>query len=590
MFECFSISKTKPPLPITTEISEICVYNFIYENDTIYEDFIKNNPIDNFDINSFNAIKSLYTKKIVFILYYLYVKGGIYIDMRVIPTKHIQDLDLNNISFLCVNSMMNKNTLFLGVLGCKKNEPFVLEIIQQISLTQDNDTNNLLFTFLNKNNNVLFLNEKQLLPNCVSTVDTNNNILFNHYYDDNNFYKFKLTTIKPTKQSDKQNIKIGISLLVFDTINKFFSNGINQNSLYLCELLLNIGFDTYFVVNDNELLKIDENIFKKQMYDERFKYIKYSDILQSELDIYISLSFSDTNNYIYNYLKYLHTKLVGYFCGNSYIIDTEKILYNQHKNKQGAYDFSINNKPRYDVIWSIPQMSDTNLYYWQILYRCPVISVPFVWSTSAIKLHMLVNKCSEKELLYKCKNDKNNKKIAIFEPNISIMKWALPSILICEDCYRKKQNIKHLYVTNLLESNKIIDFNMNEFNKLLSNIDLVKHKKCSVESRYNTLEFMSKIADIAVSHQWGNPLNYLYFDLAWLGYPIIHNANLCKDVGYFYNDFNYVEGSQMLNYAINNHDNNLERYIINNRIAINRFLTTNLTLMKDYENLIFDLL
>jgi hypothetical protein len=100
---------------------------------------------------------------------------------------------------------------------------------------------------------------------------------------------------------------------------------------------------------------------------------------------------------------------------------------------------------------------------------------------------------------------------------------------------------------------------------------------------------MTKRADIAVSHQWGNPLNYLYFDLAWLGYPIIHNANLCKDVGYYYNDFNYVEGSQMLNYAIHNHDENLGKYVINNRTAIHRFLTTNFTLMKDYENLIYDL-
>jgi hypothetical protein len=100
---------------------------------------------------------------------------------------------------------------------------------------------------------------------------------------------------------------------------------------------------------------------------------------------------------------------------------------------------------------------------------------------------------------------------------------------------------------------------------------------------------MSKIADIAVSHQWGNPLNYLYFDLAWLGYPIIHNAHLCNDVGYYYPDFNYVDGSEILNFAINNHDNNLDKYIMNNRTAINRFLTTNVVLMKDYEKLIRNL-
>lgn len=592
--ECVTISKIKPPSAIVMEISEICNYTFMYEHNAVYEEFIKNNPIETCDVNVFNAIKSVHAKKIVFSLYYLYIKGGICMDIRVIPTQFIQNLYGSNISFFCVKSIMNQHSLFLGVFGCKQGEPLVLELMREIinNETSNPNINNIMSTFLNNNNNpnVLFLNEKQKVPGCVSTVDASDNILFNHYYNDEQFYKCSLPIKTRDKQTDKKQIKIGISLIIFDTVNRFFSNGINQNSLYLCELFLNIGFDTYFVVNDSELQKIHPDVLKKQLYDDRFQYIKYSEILQSELDVYITLSFSDTNTYIYHYLKYLNTKLVGYFCGNSYIIDTEKILYNQHKDKQGAYDYYINNQSRFDVIWSIPQMSETNLHYWQILYRCAVVTVPFVWSTSAIKLHMMVtNVGSEEELMYKCKNDKNNKKIAIFEPNISIMKWALPSILICEDCYRKTQNIKHVYITNLLSSNKLIDFNMSEFNKLLLNIDLVKHKKCSVESRYNTLEFMTKRADIAVSHQWGNPLNYLYFDLAWLGYPIIHNANLCKDVGYYYNDFNYVEGSQMLNYAIHNHDENLGKYVINNRTAIHRFLTTNFTLMKDYENLIYDL-
>jgi hypothetical protein len=56
---------------------------------------------------------------------------------------------------------------------------------------------------------------------------------------------------------------------------------------------------------------------------------------------------------------------------------------------------------------------------------------------------------------------------------------------------------------------------------------------------------MSNYCDIAVSHQWENPLNYLYFDLAWMDWPIVHNAHLCKDIGYFYNEFNYEEGGNV---------------------------------------------
>lgn len=586
---CLCISKIKPPLQIIKEISEYLDYTFIYEVNKNFEKFINDNNVDGYTINDFNKITDSYSKKIVFILFYLYVMGGIYIDIRVIPNKNILNIDFDKFSLYCVTSIMNTDNLFLGTFGCKKNHPNVLKLIQNISNIPNINQEQLIYE-IKKCENILFFKEKKILENCVSTVDTSDNILFNHYFDDIKYYKYPLIK-KDTNfinNNNNKNIKIGITLSVFDSVTKFFSNGINQNSLYLCELLLNIGFDTYFILSDEGLIDLNEDIIKKTFYDDRFKYIKYSEILTADLNVLITLSFSDSNLYIHNYLKYNNTKLVGYFCGNSYIIDTEKILYNQHKEKQGDIDYFIENTPRYDVIWSIPQMSDINLHYWKILYRCDVITVPFVWSKNAIKLHSIVNNCDENDLLYKIK-DSTERKIAIFEPNLSIMKWALPSILITENCYRNNKNIKHLYITNI-NSSKIIDFNMPIFNKLLNNIDLVKDKKCSIESRFNTLEFMTKVADIAVSHQWGNPLNYLYLDLAWLGYPIIHNAELCKDVGYYYNGFNYTEGSEMLDYAIKNHDNNLEKYLLQNRISIDRYLSTNIVLIKDYENLVFNLI
>ena len=133
-------------------------------------------------------------------------------------------------------------------------------------------------------------------------------------------------------------------------------------------------------------------------------------------------------------------------------------------------------------------------------------------------------------------------------------------------------------------------FNMDKFNTIMKNLDLVRDGKCSIESRYNTLEFMSKIADIVVSHQWGNPLNYVYFDLAWLGYPIVHNARLCKDVGYYYDDFNYTDGSKVLDDVIRNHDQNIHSYILENRKNIAKYLSDNIILIAKYKSLIFKLL
>lgn len=589
MVHLFTIGKMKQPHGIIDEYNKIGTFEFIYENNENYYDFITNNPIENYSIELFRKINNEIVKRHVFILYYLYVKGGVYIDLRVIPTMNVNTIKFEHFGLFCVRSIMNEKNLFLGILGSQNNRKVVLDLIHELSMFDYTNKNHyeIIYEKILNSKKVLVLGEKKIINNCVSTVDKENNILFNHYVNDELFYKYPIIQ-KNINSLTEKDIKIGITLTIFDTPNKFFSNGINQNSLYLCEVLLNGGFDVYFIIQDSNLTNISEDKIKEQLYDNRFKYIQYSNILSLELNVLITLSFSGMDNYVHNYLKYTNTKTVGYFCGNSYIIDTETILYDQHKTKENEFQFLLNNKCRYDEIWSIPQMSDINLHYWKILYRTNAIKVPFVWSKNAIKLHALLNNCSEEELLYKNKHDE--KKIAILEPNISIMKWALPAALICEDCYRNNKNIKHLYITNINSSSNIIDFNMNKFNKMMKNLDLVKDHKCSIEARFNTLEIMSKIADIVVSHQWGNPLNYIYFDLAWLGYPIVHNARLCKDVGYYYDDFNYTDGSEILNEVIQTHDENIEAYIVKNRKNIEKYLSDNIILIAKYKALIFDVI
>jgi hypothetical protein len=247
--------------------------------------------------------------------------------------------------------------------------------------------------------------------------------------------------------------------------------------------------------------------------------------------------------------------------------------------------------PVLDEIWSIPQMVNTNLYYWKTFYRANCIAVPFVWSTKSFYFTMKqLGVTDEKELLYV--NRGEDKNVGIFEPNISIMKWCLPSIIICENAYRKNKNLKHLYITNVPQngSNGVNEFNLTTFNDAISNLDIFKDGICSIETRFNTIDFMKNYCDIAVSHQWENPLNYLYFDLAWMGWPLVHNAYLCSDVGYFYEGFNYEQGGDILLDVIQNHDKNIDEYTKRNRLAIDRYLPTNEELKSKYYDLISNIL
>jgi len=236
-------------------------------------------------------------------------------------------------------------------------------------------------------------------------------------------------------------------------------------------------------------------------------------------------------------------------------------------------------------------MTNTNQYYWEILCRQKCIEVPFVWSNNAIKLIQLVTNKTYNELLY-IPNENTKNKIAIFEPNISIMKWALPSLLICENAYRKNADIKHVFVNNVHGKNindPLNNFNLDAFNSVSMNLDLFVEKKITIEGRYNTLEFMSNYSNIVVSHQWENNLNYIYFDLCWMGWPIVHNASLCKELGYYYKEFNYEQGSQKLIECIENHHKNHYDYLQKNRKIIDKYLPTNKILQEKYIKLINNL-
>lgn len=169
------------------------------------------------------------------------------------------------------------------------------------------------------------------------------------------------------------------------------------------------------------------------------------------------------------------------------------------------------------------------------------------------------------------------------------MKWSLPCLMIAELCHRRYNNVRHVYVTNILRDNKPStnnQFNLKQFENAVRCLDLHGERKISVESRYVTLDMMRSNCDIAISHQWENNLNYLYFDSAWMGWPVLHNANLCQDIGYYYEEFNYEQGAEMLNHILVNHDANSNAYLIKNRRSIEPFLPSNVHLQNKYRQLV----
>lgn len=90
-------------------------------------------------------------------------------------------------------------------------------------------------------------------------------------------------------------------------------------------------------------------------------------------------------------------------------------------------------------------------------------------------------------------------------------------------------------------------------------------------------------------HQQDIGLNYLYFDAAWLGFPVIHNAEFLKGLAWYYDRYNVDEAVKHLQYVIKNFDKDeksREKYIKKSREYISQFLPEQEKNVRGYRQLI----
>ena len=199
--------------------------------------------------------------------------------------------------------------------------------------------------------------------------------------------------------------KIGITINYAKDIFELFRNGIVQNAIFLYDLLVNIDqYDVHFIIDYSNVEYLDEM---------KYKCVKRSEVTEFGFNIVFTLCFQLSVNE-YQILKKNGTKNIFYNCGNMYILESESCLY-ANKTRTPLYQTF----PLFDACWNIPQSSNTNHYYLKTLLRCDVIEIPFIWSPKLI---------DQPENRYIKRSE--IKSIAIFEPNISIMKWSFPALLV----------------------------------------------------------------------------------------------------------------------------------------------------------------
>ncbi|WP_322034692.1 DUF2827 family protein, partial [Burkholderia sp. BCC1970] len=204
----------------------------------------------------------------------------------------------------------------------------------------------------------------------------------------------------------------------------------------------------------------------------------------------------------------------------------------------------------YDAVWTIPEFERSCLHYYQTGLRAPVTIVPHIWHP------MLFDKARATlgaGLSFGYQPGKPRWRVTMFEPNICMVKTSIIPMLVTEEAYRAKPDfVEFVRVCNTLHLKE-----HTTFVHFAKSLDIVNHGITTFESRYAVYEFMAAYGDAVVSHTWENAQNYLYYELLYGDYPLIHNSPFLGKAGYFYPDFDCQAGGRALLRAFAEHDANL---------------------------------
>ncbi len=378
-------------------------------------------------------------------------------------------------------------------------------------------------------------------------------------------------------------MKVGIIISLTKEYESMWINGIKLNALNLSKMLNQIeGLDVYILdaaKNVSDLTKVNWDYNK-------YKIAKFT-AMENEIDLMFMVGASlPTSRISLMKSKNPNLKVVKYQCGNSYVVDMERVMFDTiTESMVPSWDGG------HDETWVIPQQEYQNLEYFKTIYRqedSQIKTVPFIWDPEPLDEFNKLLKRAGKLIPGYIPKDAKDKKLSVMEPNINVVKYSLMTIMIAERVFREsgKNAFKQIYIGSgkKLLKNKY-------YLAMIKNFDIVNSpdNKIKYVGRYPVSTFLASETDIVLSHQWENPLNYAYLDALYFGYPIVHNADMIKDAGYYYEGFNISQGADQLKLALEEHDNNLDQYNENSKKVLDRYLSTNADLVDTYKKLIDNL-
>lgn len=370
--------------------------------------------------------------------------------------------------------------------------------------------------------------------------------------------------------------------------NSLWKNGLVQNVLMLYDVMLRIkNVNRVSILNfHNESLNKDVDTWIND-YDIITVPHTTEQYIIDTYDLIIVLGASPFNSFLKQF-RNAGNKVVLYKGGNTLINQIETIMYGQFKGwpnvplKYGGITHEV------DEIWMVPQQEFHNKDFYEIIYGVESRVVPFVWSPKFIIEGAEQMILSNNGNPYFDEKDFEKWRILSLEPNMSVLKNMMPIIYSMEYAFKKMENDQKNQFHKLIITNAAGHRTNENLVPVVKDLNIFKEHKIAFDGRYPTPFLLSKYGEMVLSHQWGNALNYAYLDVSYFGIPLIHNAHLCKDLGYYYEDWNLKNAGDLVINVMKERKSDKD-YTERQRRIIERYTVNNENMIEEYSKLIQNL-
>lgn len=347
--------------------------------------------------------------------------------------------------------------------------------------------------------------------------------------------------------TSQARLRVGVTLFIRDEHQTIWENGIFQNAFFLLTLLQKAPAIEWCCLvaggpgdpaKATDLLKhAGAEIIDMTEAMERLDVVIE---LSAQLDAQWGKAFVERGG-----------RVIAMRVANDFVIDAERMAF-------GLPPGLVMSGIPYAEVWTLPAFSRTCAAYYAASYRAPVREMQHLWAPTLLERAMEERGGGAS---FGYVPGRERWRVGVLEANICSVKTCHIPLLVADVAYRlRPQALECVRIFNAvpIRENEV-------FVRFARSTELVRNGLATFEARFPIFNVMGDLADAVVSHHWENGQNYLYYEVLYGGFPLIHNSDLIDGCGYRYRDFDPQDGGRAVLQAVMEHDRNLEAYRADSR-------------------------